>query len=114
MTTVTTQTLALPADHFDDLRAGKWIWTIREGEVEIEPGFMMYEGEEDKSITEFVWVTDVYHLKLKGAAVKTGETLDALIKKLSPFYSDITGETKVTLVLHLTVAETKKIFPQSA
>ena len=111
---VTTQTLTLPEDHFDDLRAGKRIWTIRDGEREIEPGFLMYEGMDDKSVTEFVWVTDVYYIRLKGASVKTSEKLEDLIEKLTPFYPDIDGETKVTLILHLTVAETKKIFPQSA
>lgn len=110
---VTTQTLDLSDDGFTKLRSGQKTHTIRLGEREIEPGFLEYRGVVDQSLSEFVWVKDVYYIRLKGVAVKLGEDLDTLVKNLSRFYPDIDGETKVTLVMHLTPEETKRIFPQA-
>lgn len=111
--TITVQSLRLSYEQFSDLLSNKIKHTIRLGEKDIEPGFMMYQGATDSSQTAFVWVKDVYHLKLKGVSVKLGEPLEDLIKTLQHYYpvQTITGDTKVTLIQHLSVDETTKIFP---
>lgn len=113
---VTTQAIGLANTLFDDLLTGKQRRTIRLGEKDFEPGFLMYQGSQDPSVTAFVWITDVLHIKLKGAAIKTGETLEFLIEELSPYYPAqvINGETRVTLILHLTPEATTKIFPRES
>lgn len=115
-TSVATQTLGLANDLFTDLLAGKTNHTIRIGEKDIEPGFMMYQNSQDPSMTAYVWVKDVMHVKLKGATVKLGDPLETLIADLQPHYPmlNIDGETQVTLIRHLTVDETTKIFPKAS
>ncbi len=112
--TIEPQILYLNDTLFPALMADKKTYTIRMGHRDIEPGFLMYQGVTNPSLQAYVWVKQVLHLKLKGASVKLKKPVDDLIKSLQIHYPAqvINEETQVTLIIHLTVSATQKIFPQ--
>ncbi len=90
--------------------------TLRLNEGFIHKGFLVYKDCPKEQWAEMVYVTGVYYLPLKQALetkgfdahtpdVKTG------LKQMQVHYPDITLNTPILLVKHLSVPETRRLYP---
>lgn len=110
------QKLKLVDRRFPALMAGEKTDTIRWNEGVVETGLLLYEGCDDLSLQTTVWVTDVLFIPLRKVSeeVGSGESLEYILSSIRVHYPDITLDTEIMLVKHLTPAETEKLYNQDA
>ena len=90
--------------------------TIRLNEGFIHKGFLVYKDCPKEQWAEVVYVTGVYYLPLKQALETEGfdehtPNVETGLKQMRVHYPDITLETPILLAKHLSVSETKKLYP---
>jgi len=112
----TVQTLRLVDRRFPGLLRGEKTDTIRLNEGDIEPGFLRYESLSQDQHT-VVYVTSVERLPLREVAGRTRDdpvqpTPEQMLERMLVYYPDITLDTVVLYVEHLTPQETRRRYPE--
>lgn len=90
--------------------------TLRLNEGFIHKGFLVYKDCPKEQWAEVVYVTQVYYLPLKQALQTEGfndhtPNLETGLQQMQTHYPDITLNTPILLVKHLSVPETKRLYP---
>lgn len=90
--------------------------TLRLNEGFIHKGFLVYKDCPKEQWAEVVYVTGVYFLPLKQALETEGfdkhtPDIETGLKQMQVHYPDITLATPILLAKHLSVLETKKLYP---
>lgn len=90
--------------------------TLRLNEGFIHKGFLVYKDCPKEQWAEVVYVTQVYYLPLKQALETDGfdthtPDVETGLKQMRVHYPDITLDTPILLAKHLSVPETKKLYP---
>ena len=90
--------------------------TLRLNEGFIHKGFLVYKDCPKEQWAEVVYVTQVYYLTLKQALETDGfdthtPDVETGLKQMRVHYPDITPDTPILLAKHLSVPETKKLYP---
>ncbi len=97
------QVLKLADDLFVKLRSGDKVCTIRKGRRDVGLGGLQFEGAQDGSLKERVFITSVTFTTLGSVPTETLESdgfrdhADAL-EQMKRFYPDIRFDTEVTVV----------------
>ena len=82
----------------------------------IHPGFLLYKDCPNEQWAAVVFVTHVFYVPLKQAFEIEGfdehtPDIETGLNQMRSHYPDITLDTSVLLVLHLSVSETKQKHP---
>lgn len=95
---------------FDDVFSGKKRNTKRYKDRKIAEGYLLYEASENKNLRALVWVTKVETMPLSQVKEKVEEekntSLDDLLSRMRSHYPEISLDTKIEVVMHLTPSET--------
>lgn len=104
------QRLELVDRLFDDVFSGKKRNTKRYKDRKIAEGYLLYEASENKNLRALVWVTKVETMPLSQVKEKVEEekntSLDDLLSRMRSHYPEISLDTKIEVVMHLTPSET--------
>lgn len=107
------QKLELVERRWEALLAGKKLDTIRFNEPRMEPGLLLYEGFPSAGRYSVVYITNVMDIPLRDVLKYTKDTgrkpdEETLLKKLQSHYPEITLDSIVQYVQHLSPDETRK------
>lgn len=110
------QWLHLVERRWSALLNGEKTSTLRLNEGFIHKGFLVYKDCPKEQWAEVVYVTQVYYLPLKQALETDGfdahtPDIETGLKQMRVHYPDITLDTPILLAKHLSVPETKKLYP---
>lgn len=104
------QRLELVDRLFDDVFSGKKKNTKRYKDKKITEGYLLYEASEDEKLKALVWVTNVETMPLSQVREKVEEekntSIDDLLRRMRSHYPEISLETKIEVVMHLSPSET--------
>ncbi len=110
------QWLHLVERRWSALLNGEKTSTLRLNEGFIHKGFLVYKDCPKEQWAEVVYVTQVYYLPLKQALETDGfdthtSDVETGLKQIRVHYPNITLDTPILLAKHLSVPETKKLYP---
>ena len=110
------QWLHLVERRWTALLNGEKTSTLRLNEGFIHKGFLVYKDYPKEQWTEVVYVTHVYYVPLRQALEIDGfdehtPDMETALKQMQVHYPDITLNTPILLAKHLSVPETKKLYP---
>ncbi len=111
------QWLHLVERRWQALLNGEKTSTFRLNEGFVHKGFLVYKDCPNEKFAEVVYVTNVYYMPLKQALELDGfdehtPDVETGLKQMQCHYPDITLETPLLFVKHLSVPETKQKYPQ--
>lgn len=110
------QWLHLVERRWPALLNGEKTSTLRLNEGFIHKGFLVYKDYPKEQLAEVVLVTQVYYLPLKQTFEIEGfdehtPDIETGLKQMRVHYPDITLDTLILFAKHLSVSETKKLYP---
>ena len=110
------QWLHLVERRWPALVSGEKTSTFRLGEGFVHKGFLLYKDCPREQWGEVVYVTGVYYLPFAQAVEMDGfdahtPDLQTALKQMQVHYPDLTEQTPILLVRHLSVPETRKLYP---
>lgn len=110
------QWLHLVERRWPALVKGEKTSTFRLGEGFVHKGFLLYKDCPREQRGEVVYVTSVYYLPFAQAVEVDGfdahtPDLPTALKQMQAHYPDLTLQTPILLVRHLSVPETRKLYP---
>lgn len=104
------QRLELVDRLFDDIFSGKKKNTKRYKDKKITEGYLLYEASENNQLRALVWVTNVETMPLfevvKRVEEERNTSVDDLLRRMRSHYPDISLDTRIEVVMHLTPNET--------
>ena len=111
------QWLHLVERRWSALLNGEKTSTFRLNEGFVHKGFLLYKDFPKEQFKEVVYVTDVYYVPLKQALEMDGfdartPDVETGIQQIKAHYPDITLETPLLFVKHLSVSETMEKYAQ--
>lgn len=110
------QKLDLVEGRWGALMAGEKLDTVRWNEGTFEPGFLVYELFPSRRHKTVVYVTAVRKLRLEDVLLHTADVIrkpdaDTLLMRMQVHYPDITLDTPVDYIQHLSPTETASKYP---
>lgn len=110
------QWLHLVERRWSALLNGEKTSTLRLNEGFIHKGFLVYKDCPSEQLAEVVYVTHVYYVPLRQANEIDGydehaPDMETALRQMRVHYPEITLDTPILLAKHLSVPETKKLYP---